>query len=181
MSTTLIIGGARSGKSQFAEREAGSWRSLNPAGERIYIATASAFDGEMDERIALHKSRRGNDWRTIEEPVALSETLRREMTDDRLILVDCLTLWLSNLLLSDADTDAAIEELCQTLKSSKGTLLLVSNEVGLGIVSENKLARQFRDISGTANQRMGEIASKVVFVAAGLPLVMKEDDSKTHA
>lgn len=170
---TLVLGGARSGKSRFAEQEADLWLTDHPNGERLYVATAQIYDDEMRTKVEQHKVQRGNNWRTIEEPENLTQVLAAEMANDKFILVDCLTLWLSNLLLKEADTDEAIEKLCSLLKDAKGEIVMVSNEVGQGIVPDNKLARQFRDIQGLANQRIARTAQKVILITAGLPLVLK--------
>lgn len=170
---TLVLGGARSGKSRFAEQEADQWLSDHPNSERLYVATAQIYDDEMRTKVEQHKAQRGNNWHTIEEPENLTQVLAAEMDDDKFILVDCLTLWLTNLLLKEANTDEAIEELCSLLKSAKGEIVMVSNEVGLGIVPDNKLARQFRDIQGLANQQIALAAQKVILITAGLPLVLK--------
>jgi adenosylcobinamide kinase / adenosylcobinamide-phosphate guanylyltransferase len=165
MSVTLVLGGARSGKSRFAEGLA-----HQPA---YYIATAQAFDDEMQERIVAHKMQRGKNWVTHEEPFDLVGVLEKTNGRGNFILVDCLTLWLSNLLLAERDCEAEVEKLVTHLRSTPSRVVVVSNEVGLGIVPDNKLARQFRDVQGIANQRVAEIATNVVFLAAGLPLMMK--------
>lgn len=165
---TLILGGARSGKSHYAETLAGV-----PNGPRVYIATAQARDKEMAERIAAHQERRGDDWSTIEEPLDLPAALQNAAQPDTVILVDCLTFWLSNLLLADEDCDTAVKNLTDALGDCSGQIIIVSNEVGLGIVPENELARRYRDIAGTANQRVAEVCDEVVLVTAGLPLVLK--------
>jgi adenosylcobinamide kinase / adenosylcobinamide-phosphate guanylyltransferase len=165
MSVTLVLGGARSGKSRFAE-------SLCIA-PRTYVATAQAFDHEMRERIAHHQIQRGAGWVTVEAPVDLVTAISAQDSSGGTILMDCVTLWLSNLLLANMDCLVAVDQLVEKLKLSKGKIILVSNEVGLSIVPENKLARQFRDIQGIANQKIAAIADTVVFVAAGLPLVLK--------
>lgn len=172
MSVVLVLGGARSGKSRFAESLA-----HQPA---HYIATAQAFDDEMRERIALHKVQRGAGWLTHEEPLELVELLdshSRESGNDgsisNFILIDCLTLWLSNLLLADRDCEAEVAKLIGCLRESSARIVIVSNEVGLGIVPDNALARKFRDIQGFANQRVAEIAMQVVFMVAGLPMAVK--------
>lgn len=172
---TLVLGGARSGKSRFAEAAADQWLSDNPGCDRVYVATAQIFDEEMRERVAKHKHQRGDNWRTIEEPMALADTLSHEAHPNRFILVDCLTLWLSNQLLAESDTDDAVATLCKTLASLEGNIMIVSNEVGLGIVPDNPLARRFRDIAGFANQEVAKVADKVVFIAAGLPLILKNE------
>ncbi len=164
----LVLGGARSGKSAHAERivaESGL--------ERVYIATGEPADPEMAERIAHHRSRRGAEWRTVEEPLRLEETLRREGGEGRAVLVDCLTLWLSNVLLSGADAEGRGGALCEAVRRLPGLLVFVSNEVGLGLVPETPLGRRFRDAHGRLNQAVAEIAQRVVFVAAGLPLILK--------
>ena len=172
---TLVIGGARSGKSRHAEALA-----RGTGLERLYIATATAWDEEMRERIALHRATRAaDDWRTVEEPLALADTLRREAAPGRVILVDCLTLWLTNVILGAAPEvardalDAAEAALVAAVTDLSGPAIFVSNEVGWGIVPDNRLARDFRDAQGRLNQRMAEVCGRVVLVAAGLPLVLK--------
>jgi adenosylcobinamide kinase/adenosylcobinamide-phosphate guanylyltransferase len=163
------LGGARSGKSRYAERlvEGGA-----PAG--TYCATAEAGDAEMAERIAAHRARRSPFWRTVEEPLALAPVIAGEATSERPLLVDCLTLWLSNLLLAGKSVDAEAAMLCGALRQAGGPVVLVANEVGLGLVPETPLGRQFRDAAGRLNQQVAALADRVVFVAAGLPLVLKE-------
>ncbi|MEP1443901.1 MAG: bifunctional adenosylcobinamide kinase/adenosylcobinamide-phosphate guanylyltransferase [Hyphomicrobiales bacterium] len=170
---TLVLGGARSGKSRYAEQLGHDWLTATPDGERLYIATCQAFDNEMSTRIDKHKEQRGDNWTTIEEPFRLSHCLKTEAQKIRFILVDCLTLWLTNHLLAEHDIEQEIATLCDTLSKADGNIVLVANEVGLGIVPDNKLARQFRDHAGICNQRVAEVADRVVFIAAGLPLVMK--------
>jgi adenosylcobinamide kinase / adenosylcobinamide-phosphate guanylyltransferase len=165
MSVVLVLGGARSGKSRFAESLA-----HQPA---HYIATAQAFDDEMMLRIADHKKQRGTFWLTHEEPVDLVSVLQHLDQAGNFILVDCLTLWLSNLMLADMDCEAALQKLAAHLLQTRARIVIVSNEVGLGIVPENKLARRFRDVQGMANQRIAALALNVVFLAAGLPLSFK--------
>lgn len=164
----LVLGGARSGKSAYAEA-----RAVATGGERVYIATAQAFDDEMRERIARHRIDRGGGWRTIEAPLALAETIAAEDRSGRVLLVDCLTLWASNLLLADADIAQATLRLTRAIESRAGGIILVSNEVGLGIVPDNALARRFRDEAGRINQAVAAACDEVVFVAAGLPLTLK--------
>jgi adenosylcobinamide kinase/adenosylcobinamide-phosphate guanylyltransferase len=166
--TVLVLGGARSGKSGFAEglvRDTGL--SMH------YIATGRAWDDEMRDRIALHKMQRGEGWTTHEEPLALPGILTATAREDRAILVDCLTLWVTNLMLEERDIGAAFESLTNTLARVPGHIVLVSNEVGLGIVPENRMAREFRDHAGRLHQRVAAMASQVYFIAAGLPLKMK--------
>jgi len=166
--TALILGGARSGKSRFAERLA-----EKTGLKKLYIATGAAFDAEMGERIALHRDRRGDSWRTIEEQLDLAGVLTAESRPDNVILVDCLTLWLSNVLFADKDPAAETARLCDVLPGLAGPVVFVSNEVGMGIVPENRLSRSFRDAQGRLNQDMAGVCSKVVFVAADLPLLLK--------
>ena len=165
---TLVLGGARSGKSAHAERLA-----VDVSPRRTYIATAQAFDDEMATRIAHHQSRRDSSWRTVEAPLGLSDAIAAEAAPDRVVLIDCLTLWLSNLLLADRDIEEESDALIAALENAAGPLILVSNEVGLGIVPDNALARAFRDHAGRLNQRVAEAADKVVFLAAGLPMTLK--------
>lgn len=167
---SLILGGARSGKSALAERMA------EASGEEVvYVATAQPGDAEMAARIAHHRARRPAHWRSVEEPLALAETLYTHARPGRCVLVDCLTLWLSNLL-GDADTARFAREraaLLDALPALPGTLLLVSNEVGLGVVPMGELSRRFVDEAGRLHQALAAVCERVVFVAAGLPLALK--------
>lgn len=167
---TLVLGGARSGKSAHAE----SLIEATAPAVAVYLATGQAFDAEMAERIARHQARRGGRWRTVEEPLDLVGALRRQAATDRAVLVDCLTLWLSNLMLAERNMDAECDGLLAELPRSAGSLVLVSNEVGLGVVPDNALARAFRDHAGMLNQRIAAVADRVIFVAAGLPMVLKD-------
>ena len=166
---TLVLGGARSGKSGFAEAlviESG----LQP----FYVATArTSDDQEMAARILHHRQRRGEGWNTFEAPVRLSELLEREAAENKAILVDCLTLWVTNLMLEGQDVEARCDELVRRLKGLPGRIVLVSNEVGMGIVPENRMAREFRDYAGRLHQKIGAVVDEVYFVAAGLPLKLK--------
>ena len=164
---TFLLGGARSGKSAHAEKLATSY----PA-PWTYIATAQAFDDEMSERIALHRSRRGEGWRTIDAPLDLAGVLKA-LPAGQPVLVDCLTLWLTNHLLADHDLEHECEALEQVLAAPRGPWFVVSNEVGLGIVPDNALSRKFRDAAGRLNQRVAARADKVLFMVAGLPLQVK--------
>lgn len=166
----LVLGGARSGKSAEAERRAGQ----HP-GSVTYVATAEPGDAEMAERIRNHRQRRPDHWRTLESPPNLAAALQAESQPDRLVLVDCLTLWLTARLERDDDAQLteAVEALTHTLPDLPGPCLLVANEVGLGIVPDNPLARRFRDWAGTLNQQLAPVCSEVVFMAAGLPLWLK--------
>ncbi|WP_428396024.1 bifunctional adenosylcobinamide kinase/adenosylcobinamide-phosphate guanylyltransferase [Lichenicoccus sp.] len=165
-SLTLVLGGARSGKSRHAE----ALVMAHPP-PWIYVATAAAHDDEMADRIAAHRARRHEGWRTLEAPLDLAGALDRAAAAP--VLVDCLTLWLSNLLLGEHDIEAAIRGLDMALERRGGPRVLVSNEVGLGIVPENTLARRFRDAAGSLHQRLAARADHVVLVTAGLPLVLK--------
>lgn len=164
---TLVLGGARSGKSRYAERLV-----EDAASGGTYCATAEAGDAEMAERIAAHRARRGPFWRTIEAPLALASVIAA--APEQPVLVDCLTLWLSNVLLAGRQPDAEAGLLCRTLHEAAGPIVLVSNEVGMGLVPETPLGRTFRDAAGWLNQEVAALADRVVFVVAGLPLVLKE-------
>ena len=168
LTTLLVLGGARSGKSRYAEA-----RIRAEAGEPVYIATAQAFDDEMVERIARHRDDRGSGWRTVEAPLDLPAALRAESGTGAAVLVDCLTLWTTNLLLGGVDVDDATERLLAALRSHSGPIALVSNEVGLGIVPDNALSRRFRDAAGRMNQAVAATVDEVQFIAAGLPLRLK--------
>ena len=166
--TTLVLGGARSGKSTFAEQLIGDSGLV-----RVYLATATAGDDEMRSRIAHHRVQRGSGWTTVEEPLALVDALTREAADGRAVLVDCLTLWLSNLMLAERDPETEARRLAQFLGAAKHPVVLVSNEVGLGLVPETRLGRSFRDAQGRLNQIVAATVPNVVFIAAGLPLWLK--------
>ena len=166
----LITGGARSGKSRYAEQ-----RVLEMSARPLYVATAETKDQEMAQRIAEHRKRRGSQWHTIEEPVELTETLREQRGID-CALVDCLTLWISNLLIRHDDRYASgkVQELIQTLPKLNFHLVFVTNEVGWGIVPDNLLARKFRDLAGWTNQQMAEAADEVILMVAGMPMIVKK-------
>jgi adenosylcobinamide kinase / adenosylcobinamide-phosphate guanylyltransferase len=165
---TLILGGARSGKSRHAEALVASAASCG-----TYIATAEAGDAEMAARIAEHRARRGAFWRTVEAPLDLSAAILVHADPLRPILVDCLTLWISNLLCVNRVVEHESEKLRAALHTAGGPVVLVANEVGLGLVPETPLGRRFRDAAGRLNQDIAALAGRVVFVAAGLPLVLK--------
>ena len=167
MPIVLITGGARSGKSRRAEARARAF-----PGRPVYIATAEALDEEMAERIAQHRARRGSEWVEREVPLDLLQALI-ETDDGGARLVDCLTLWLSNLLHSKRDWSKAISELADGLGRQRSSIVLVTNEVGLGIVPDNALARAYRDAAGIMNQTMAGVADEVEFVVAGLPMKLK--------
>jgi len=168
VSRLFVLGGARSGKSSFAE----AWVQARP-GPKLYIATAEARDAEMAERIARHKERRGGGWRTLEAPLDLIEALSSYDSAGMSVLLDCLTLWVSNLIEAERDVEAECGRLIKHLAQSRTRIAIVSNEVGLGIVPDNELARRFRDEAGRVNQRVAAEAKAVVFMAAGLPMLMK--------
>jgi adenosylcobinamide kinase/adenosylcobinamide-phosphate guanylyltransferase len=170
---TLVLGGARSGKSRYAERLVEAAAAVG-----TYCATAEAGDAEMAARIAAHRARRdgggrGAFWRTVEAPLALAATIRAEAAPERPLLIDCLTLWLSNLMMAERAIDEEFATLRMALRDAAGPIVLVANEVGLGLVPETPLGRDFRDAAGRLNQEIAALADRVVFVAAGLPLVLK--------
>jgi adenosylcobinamide kinase/adenosylcobinamide-phosphate guanylyltransferase len=164
----LVLGGARSGKSSFAEK------LVTESGlDRHYIATGRAWDEEMRARISAHRDQRGDGWTTHEEPVDLVSALVGIDAPDCAILVDCLTLWVTNLMLEERDIPMEFARLGDLLSRLKGRVVFVSNEVGLGIVPENRMAREFRDHAGRLHQSVAARCAEVYFVAAGLPLKMK--------
>jgi len=167
MAVILITGGARSGKSKRAETRVRAF-----PGQPVYVATAEALDAEMEQRIAGHRARRGTDWIEREVPLDLVPALvASDGGGPR--LVDCLTLWLSNLMHAGRDWEREVTELANALRRLKSPVVLVTNEVGLGIVPDNPLARMFRDLAGSAHQRLAEICTEVHFVIAGLPMTLK--------
>lgn len=168
LGTTLVLGGARSGKSAFAERLIGEMNLT-----KVYLATATAGDDEMQARIAHHRRQRGEGWIAVEEPLALVDTLTRESTIGRVVLVDCLTLWLSNLMMAERDPEVEAKRLVRFLDVSRYPIVFVSNEVGLGLVPETPIGRAFRDAQGRLNQTLAAAVNNVAFVAAGLPLWLK--------
>ena len=168
MCTTLVVGGARSGKSHRALQLA---RSID--GERVFIATALASDAEMAERIERHRIERGADFRTVEVGVGLPEAIAKEMVPNRVVVVDCLTLWLANSLHQRCDTRAQIEAITATLAEPPCPVILVSNEVGMGLVPETRVGRDFRDAQGLLNREVAAVCERVEFMVAGLPLTLK--------
>ncbi len=172
----FVTGGARSGKSLFAEE-----LSLGFDSPRCYLATAEALDSEMEERISRHRKRRGESWSTSEEPLLLAETLLSLDGKFSLILIDCITLWLSNLMQENTakniNSEIAIlekvNELIEVLSEIHTHVIIVSNEVGMGIVPENRMARLFRDIAGEANRLLAEIADEAWLLASGIPVRLK--------
>ena len=175
---TLVLGGAKSGKSLYAENLA-----IRSQKELVYIATAQAYDGEMKQRISLHQRRRIKqevEWLTIEEPIALAKVLQQldhdqRNTNSHLILIDCLTLWLSNLLcnLNQQQQQIEIDKLLDFLSNCQVDVVMVSNETGLGIVPMNQLSRQFIDLAGSLHQQIAQLSDHVILTVAGLPLLLK--------
>jgi len=165
---TLVLGGARSGKSRFAEALVEGAAACG-----TYCATAEAGDAEMAARIAAHRAHRGAFWHTVETPLAVAGVIAAEATPERPLLVDCLTLWLSNLMMEEAPIEEEFATLRVALRDAAGPVVLVANEVGLGLVPETPLGRNFRDAAGRLNQEIAVLADRVVFVAAGLPLMLK--------
>jgi adenosylcobinamide kinase / adenosylcobinamide-phosphate guanylyltransferase len=164
----LVLGGARSGKSGFAERLV-----VETGLDTHYVATGRAWDDEMVERIAHHRASRGDGWQTHEEPLALVDRLAALDEPGNVVLVDCLTLWVTNLMMEERPITDEFARLAQHVKEARAKLVFVSNEVGLGIVPENRMAREFRDHAGRLHQSIAAQAAEVYFVAAGLPLKMK--------
>lgn len=170
----FILGGARSGKSAHAEKLA------TDSGLAVtYIATAQVYDAEFAQRVDHHKTRRPSHWRTVEQAFSLGETLKQHASADRCIIVDCLTLWLAQCICPDCDRPQNLswqqerQALLDALKNLPGKILMVSNEVGMGIVPLGEINRQFQDEQGRLNQAVASIADKVTFIAAGLPLALK--------
>jgi len=169
--STLVLGGARSGKSLYAEG------LVEAEGGGIYIATAQAWDSEMTDRIQAHRTRRGDIWETLEAPKDLVGALSSQTCKGQCVLVDCLTLWITNLMMADHDVEREIAMLKAAIPTLDARVVFVSNEVGLGIVPENAMARQFRDFAGSVHQQIASVSNRVVFVAAGLPMIMKDDNT----
>lgn len=165
---TLVLGGARSGKSLFAENLVLK-NKLRP----LYLATARGSDDEMVQRIEDHQARRGEEWHTIEEPLALVDALELASYEKRIVLVDCLTLWINNLMMAEADVTREADLLVKYLANAPFPIVFVSNEVGQGIIPDNKMAREFVDLSGLVHQRVAEACNHVYFVTAGIPQKLK--------
>ncbi len=168
MTRFFVLGGARSGKSRYAQQRAEAL-----PGRHLFIATAEAWDAEMAERIARHRADRDARWETVDAPRDLAAALDAASGTGAVALVDCLTLWASNLLLADADMEQATDGLCAAIARFDGRLILVANETGLGIVPDNALARRFRDAAGRINQAVAAVADEVMLVVAGLPMRVK--------
>ena len=167
---SLILGGARSGKSQYAENLSNDYE------KKIYLATAQARDNEFKERIKIHQQRRENSWQTLEEPLQIANVITTHSHPETVVLIDCLTLWLSNMLEHKKNPEQETNTLIKALAQANGPIIMVSNEVGLSIVPENALARHFRDEQGKLNQALANVATNVVFMAAGLPLILKQPE-----
>jgi adenosylcobinamide kinase / adenosylcobinamide-phosphate guanylyltransferase len=167
----LVLGGARSGKSAFAEQMA-----LESTAAPIYLATGRAWDDEMTSRIDKHKARRETNWQSFEEPLEVSQFVRNKSTGYDTLLLDCLTLWVTNLMLEERAIEPAFQDLLSTITSFQGTIIFVSNEIGMGIVPENKMAREFRDYIGDLHKRIADIANEVYLVVAGIPMTVKKSD-----
>lgn len=165
---TLVLGGTRSGKSVFAENYV-----LSTQKQPVYLATAEIFNEEMKKRIKIHQSRRQSIWINVEEPVDILKVLQHHNSVDKIVLVDCLSVWLGNLIEHHLDPEQEIVNLVDGLASIEVETVIVASEVGLGIVPENRLAREFSDYAGALNQKIAAIAANVFFVAAGLPLRLK--------
>lgn len=165
----LVLGGVRSGKSAYAE----NWIQQYSA-PWIYLATGRAWDEEMQNRIAKHQERRDHQWETIEEPLDLVSILSK--TQQKPVLIDCLTLWVTNLLMEEQNVDLAVNRLADSLHKHMAPVIMVSSEVGLGIVPVNPLARQFCDYMGMVNQKLATISDKVTFIIAGLPMILKDSN-----
>jgi adenosylcobinamide kinase/adenosylcobinamide-phosphate guanylyltransferase len=172
----LITGGCRSGKSRFALDYANQHFS-----KKLYLATCEALDEEMAQRIEHHKKMRGPEWQTIEEPIEISHQIKLHGDEVEVIVLDCITLWLSNLLMRRKDDPEITEEISRfidTIKKKQTSFILVSNEVGLGIVPADPLGRRFRDLSGMANQKIAEVVNTVILMVSGIPIFLKEKDEK---
>lgn len=166
---TLVLGGARSGKSAYAEFLLSAQRAP------VYLATARADDAEMKSRILAHRARRGPNWFTVEEPLDLPGVLAAQAVPGRAVLAETLTMWLANLMSAGRDCAAEIERLVAVVPTLRAPVVMVTDEVGLGVVPETEMGRTFRDLAGGLNQRMAQLCQRVVFVAAGLPLMLKDE------
>jgi len=167
----FVTGGCRSGKSQFAL----DYASRNYH-KKIYLATCEALDEEMAKRIEDHKKKRGMDWQTVEEPIKIAEAIGQQGKSVEVVLLDCVTLWLSNLLMrqkSDHEIVKEVSGLIDTVKQSQASIIFVSNEVGMGLVPVEPLGRRFRDLAGMANQKIAEVAQTVIFMVSGIPMFLK--------
>lgn len=173
---TLILGGVKSGKSRFAESCVKEWveQAGNRAEDVIYLATAESRADAFSERIERHRQQRPETWKTVEEPLEITAVIDRASGKNQCLLVECLTLWMSNLLQDEAELGARIELFCEALERHEGEIILVSNETGLGIMPVNALARRFGDEIGILHQRLADVCDRVVLTVAGLPLYLKK-------
>ena len=169
---TLVLGGARSGKSAFAEG------LVDAAPKPVYLATAQALDSEMSEKIRLHRERRGDHWLTVEEPLEIATALRQHSDPDSPVLLDCLTLWLSNILHARRDVDTQLRRLLESFAALHGPVVCVSNEVGLGVTPDNALSRRYVNDLGRLHQQIAAQASQVYFLIAGIPILIKNTTSQ---
>lgn len=172
-SVTLLTGGSRSGKSRYALEIASHYT------HKAFIATAEPFDDEMQLRVSRHKEERGPNFITIEEPVDLAGAIRALPVDTEVAVVDCLTVWVGNLMYKFGDEEDSypqIDDLLQALQSPPCDIVLVTNEVGMGIIPDNAVSRKFRDLAGSLNQRVASVADKVIITVSGIPLVLKEGE-----
>lgn len=173
MSSTFVIGGCRSGKSSHAQRIAEETAS----GNRVYVATCVPYDDEMKNRVDKHQDDRDETWRTVEEPIDIAAAVKSSGVTADVILVDCLTLWVTNLLMADKGEEEIVrlaDEFAGVVKQSECPVVIVSNEVGAGIVPDNNLARRFRDIAGWVNQKIADSSDRVVWTVAGIPVDIKK-------
>lgn len=168
MARTLILGGARSGKSRYA-LELGE----SVSEDRVFVATGVGFDVGMRERIERHRADRDASWRTVEESVRVWDVIGSECGEGRVVVLDCLTLWLNNLMLEERDVESDLERLVESLEGVEGDVILVSNEIGLGLVPDTELGREFRDLHGRMNQRVASVCDRVLLMVAGLGVVVK--------
>lgn len=175
----LIIGGTKSGKSSHALKIGQDFLQQGNHGKGLFIATATAGDEEMAERIQRHREERGKEWETIEEPIHVTKIIKQNANDFDVVLIDCLTLWLSNLMFKSIDTDSYIKDLSNAISCVTTPVLLVSNETGMGIVPSDPIARKFRDLSGNMNQYLAKSCGKVILMTAGIALQIKPEH-KVH-
>ncbi|MBL6775312.1 MAG: bifunctional adenosylcobinamide kinase/adenosylcobinamide-phosphate guanylyltransferase [Candidatus Puniceispirillum sp.] len=175
----FVLGGARSGKSAFAEDLALASLAATPSrcARLVYIATAEAFDDEMQARIDLHKARRGPEWQLFDAPVELPEVIRANDTADSTILIDCTSIWTTNLLINELDISGYRDDLISAISAASGQIIVVASETGLGIIPDNKLSRQFRDANGLTNQAVAKIAHSVFFLVAGIAQKVKSTEN----
>lgn len=172
----LVLGGVKSGKSRFAEQCARQWseRPGNRDTDVIYLATAESRDDEFSRRIAQHRRQRPDTWKTVEEPLEITRIIESTSGANKCLLVECLTLWMSNLLQDESRLEQRVDTFCQAIASHEGEIILVSNETGLGIMPANALARRFGDEMGVLHQRLAALCDRVVLTVAGLPYFLKQ-------